>query len=199
MSVARGSRPGRVLGVDLGRRRIGVAVSDSGRMLATPLATIDVAGGAGSDERSLAELVELVDEVAATVVVVGLPLALGGRPTGAAHQALATMDQLRQMLGHRDVQVVAFDERLTTVTAERALGEAGRRGQDRRRVVDQAAATVLLQAWLDGHGRRQRPSEASLGSEAPLQVQDPLRSQAGSGSGGRARRDRSSRSRHGGW
>lgn len=168
-SEPRSTPLGRVLGVDLGRRRVGVAISDSGRLLATPFTTIggvdaDSSAGAGGEsgagERCVSELVGLVDQLGVVVVVVGLPLSLDGRHTAAAQASLVVMRQLRQALGQRAVQVVGFDERFTTVTAERALGMAGRRGQDRRRVVDQAAATVMLQAWLDQDTRRRAGDES---------------------------------------
>lgn len=178
-SEPRSTPLGRVLGVDLGRQRVGVAISDSGRLLATPFTTIGgvdaggsaaagsgagagvgVAGEGGPGERCVSELVGLVDQLGAVVVVVGLPLSLDGRHTAAARASLAVMRQLRQALGRRTVEVVGFDERFTTVTAERALGVAGRRGQDRRRVVDQAAATVMLQAWLDQDAQRRAGGES---------------------------------------
>ncbi|HZU79733.1 MAG TPA: Holliday junction resolvase RuvX [Acidimicrobiales bacterium] len=138
----------RVLGVDLGERRIGVAVSDSAEVLASPYTTLSRTGDAEADR---AALVAVVDEVGAGRVVVGLPLGLDGRTGRAARGALEEADALRQALGERAVEVVTVDERLTTVTAERALREGGRHGRDRRKVVDQSAAAVLLQAWLDGH------------------------------------------------
>jgi putative Holliday junction resolvase len=80
---------------------------------------------------------------------VGLPLGLDGRAGPAARAALAEADALRQVLAPSGIAVESFDERLTTVTAERALAESGRRSRARRRVVDRSAATVMLQAWLD--------------------------------------------------
>ena len=142
----------RALGIDLGHRRIGVAVSDSGGALATPHSTIVRDGDPGA---WAAQVVELVEELRTGVVVVGLPLSLDGRRTAAARHALADAEVLRAALGERAVTVETIDERLTTVSAERALGEAGRRGRDRRAVVDQAAATVLLQAWLDRERHRE--------------------------------------------
>jgi putative Holliday junction resolvase len=136
----------RVVGFDLGARRVGVAVSDSGGRVAVPQRTLERTGDPDAD---LAALAEVVAEVAAERVVVGLPLGLDGRAGPAARAALAEADALRQVLAPSGIAVESFDERLTTVTAERALAESGRRSRARRRVVDRSAATVMLQAWLD--------------------------------------------------
>ncbi len=87
-------------------------------------------------------------------VVVGLPLSLDGRRGPAARAAQAEADQLAQTLEPLGVAVETFDERLTTVSAERSLAEAGRRRAQPAHVVDQAAAAVMLQAWLDAHPGR---------------------------------------------
>ena len=136
----------RVMAVDLGERRIGVAVSDRAGVLAVPHTTLERSGDPVADRAALAALAE---ELGAGRVVVGLPLGLDGRPGRAARAAQAEASGLAEELAGRGIEVETFDERLTTVSAERALAEAGRRGPARRRVVDQAAAAVLLQAWLD--------------------------------------------------
>jgi len=87
-------------------------------------------------------------------VVVGLPLSLNGRRGPAAQAAQADADELAAFLTPRGVTVETFDERLTTVSAARSLRDAGRRGRAQRARIDQSAAAVLLQAWLDGHDRR---------------------------------------------
>jgi len=135
-----------VVGVDLGERRIGVAVSDGTGTLASPRATIERSGDGDAHWEALTALVE---EVGAGRVVVGLPLSLNGRRGPAARAAQADADELARRLEPGGVTVETFDERLTTVSAERSLAAAGRLGQKRRQVVDQAAAAVLLQAWLD--------------------------------------------------
>jgi putative Holliday junction resolvase len=135
------SRPGRVLGLDLGDARIGVAVSDDDRRMAVPLGTIHT--GAPADLQAVAKL---VDEHAATTVVVGLPLSMSGERGPAAVKASAFADALRSFL---TVPVELQDERLSTVEAERGLRDAGITGRERRNVVDRTAATVILQAWLD--------------------------------------------------
>jgi putative Holliday junction resolvase len=141
-------RRGRVVGLDLGTKRIGVAVSDDARRVATP---IEVVGRSGDTARDHRKIAEIVDEWDATLVVVGLPLSLSGELGPAARQALAEVDALRATLR---VAVETYDERLTTVTAERSLMEQRMRAEDRRRVVDKVAAAVLLQAWLDATGDR---------------------------------------------
>ena len=132
----------RVVAFDLGEKRIGVAVSAAG--LALPHGTVDRSGDA---DRDRAALVALVEELGAERVVVGLPLSLDGSRGPAALRAEAEAARLAEDLA---VPVELVDERLSTVSATRSLQEAGVAGRDRRRVVDQVAATVFLQAWLDG-------------------------------------------------
>ncbi len=132
--------PGRrVLALDLGTARVGVAVSDATATLASPLATLrpgDHAGVAG-----------IVAEEEVGLVLVGLPRNMDGSRGPAARAAEAEAAALAAAL---PVPVALVDERLTTVGADRALRAQGRRGPARRRVIDQAAAAVLLQGWLDG-------------------------------------------------
>ncbi len=134
----------RVVGLDLGKQRVGVAVCDSGGVLAVPSTTVERTGDDGADR---ARVVEAVHELGAERVVVGLPRSLDGSEGPAAAWARAESAALAELL---DVPVELYDERLTTVTAQRSLVAAGVKGRDRRRVVDQVAATVLLQSWLDG-------------------------------------------------
>jgi len=134
----------RAIGLDLGTRRIGVAVSDSAGLIASPYEVIERASDRAADH---AEVARLVAEVGADCVVVGLPISLDGTIGPAAQAALAEVDELAAAL---DVAVETHDERLSSVTAERTLRERGMRGQARRKVVDKLAATVILQAWLDG-------------------------------------------------
>ena len=132
---------GRVLGLDLGDARIGVAISDDARRLAVPLGTVRT--GTPADVKAIAEVVREHD---VTLIVVGHPLLLSGEAGERAHHAERFADALRGLL---PVPVTLHDERLSTVQAERALREAGARGRDRRGAVDRSAATVILQAWLD--------------------------------------------------
>ena len=132
---------GRVLALDLGQSRIGVAISDEDRRLAVPLGTIRT--GAPQDVKAI---LGLVRENGVTEVVVGLPLTLTGERGEAADQAEKFAGALRELLS---VPVSLQDERLTTVQAERELAAAGLKGRERRAVVDQSAAAVILQSYLE--------------------------------------------------
>ena len=133
----------RALGLDLGSRRIGVSVSDSAGTVATPVETLERSARPGDDYRGIAGLVA---EWEAEIVVVGLPLSLDGT-TGPA--ARAVLDEAARLAETVAVPVVTHDERLSTVSAERSLAVQRMAGPARRRVVDQLAAAVILQAWLD--------------------------------------------------
>ncbi|TDD71444.1 Holliday junction resolvase RuvX [Actinomadura rubrisoli] len=135
-------RQGVRLGVDVGSVRVGVARCDPGGILASPLETVK--SGRGDVDR----LVALVAEHEAIEVVVGLPTSLSGREGPAAEAARRFARRLAERLPPETVRL--YDERLTTVTAEAGLRAGGVRGQARRKVVDQAAAAVLLQAALEG-------------------------------------------------
>jgi putative holliday junction resolvase len=140
-------RPGRAVGIDLGTRRIGIAVTDSAGTMALPRTTVI---RSGDPERDRRRLVDLVVEEEAVVVVVGLPLSLDGSRGRAATAAAEEADALSVLLEPHRVAVELFDERLTTVSAHQALAAGGADGRRRRPIVDQAAATVMLEAWLDG-------------------------------------------------
>lgn len=131
----------RAVGIDFGSRRIGVAVSSGS--LATPYETIRRVGDRTIEHGRIAEIVA---ETGASVVVVGLPLSLDGEPGPAVRLVRSEIRGLRRRL---DVPVEEYDERFTTVTAERSLRVTGTRGEQKKDVVDQVAAAVLLQGWLD--------------------------------------------------
>lgn len=135
--------PGRAVGIDFGSKRVGVAVSDAGRMVATPFETIKRVGDRTIEH---GRIEEIVDEIEATVVVVGLPLSLDGSD---GHAVKLVRSEVRGLVKRLDIPVEEYDERFTTITAERSLREMGTRGQAKRDVVDQVAAAVLLQGWLD--------------------------------------------------
>jgi putative Holliday junction resolvase len=138
---------GRVLGLDLGDARIGVAISDPDRRLALPIGTVHV----GQPPGELKAIAAMVAAHEATLVVIGHPISMSGERGARAGHAEGFADALRAIL---PVPVELQDERLSTVEAERALRDAGIGGRDRRAVVDQTAAAVILQAWLDAHGHR---------------------------------------------
>jgi putative Holliday junction resolvase len=135
------TEPGRVLGLDLGDARIGVAISDDARRVAVPLGTVRT--GAPADLRAIADLIR---EHGVTLVVVGHPLLLSGEAGDRAHHAERFAAAIGEAL---DVPVLLQDERLSTVEAGRALRDSGASGRDRRRTIDRSAATVILQSWLD--------------------------------------------------
>jgi putative Holliday junction resolvase len=133
----------RALGIDLGSKRIGVAISDITGTVASPLCVVARSRSRDHDRRQLAALVR---EHEVEVVIVGLPLSLDGSMGPAARRAVNETRLLANVVG---VPVETHDERFTTVTAERSLVEGGLRGQERRRVVDKVAAAIMLQSWLD--------------------------------------------------
>jgi putative holliday junction resolvase len=133
----------RVIGLDLGSRRIGVATSDRSGTLASPLTVLD---RTKDTERLYRQIRDLVVEEEAEMVIVGLPLSLDGSMGPAALAAVAEAEALASVVG---VPVETFDERLTTVTAHQNLQMLEMRAQARRRIVDKVAAAVMLQTWLD--------------------------------------------------
>ena len=134
--------PGRVLGLDLGDVRIGVAISDPDRLLAVPFGTVYV----GRPPGELRAIADIAREHDVALIVLGEPVSMDGtRGTRAEHAAaFATA-----LASATDAPIVLQDERLSTVEAERNLRSVGVRGQNQRRVVDAAAAQIILQAWLD--------------------------------------------------
>jgi putative Holliday junction resolvase len=137
------SRRGRVLGLDLGDVRIGVAISDPERRMAVPFGTVHV----GSPPGELRAIAALVEDNDVSLIVLGNPLRLSGERGERATHAEEFAEALRAFVR---VPVVLHDERLSSVEADRHLAEAGADGRARRRVVDRSAATVILQAFLDG-------------------------------------------------
>lgn len=133
----------RVLGVDLGSKRIGIAISDPSRTIASPLTMIP---RSGSSRRDHAAIAALAAEEEVTTIVVGLPLNMNGTVGPAAQAAIKEAQALATVV---NMPVITFDERRTTVTADRALMEGGIGAQARRKLVDKVAAAVMLQAWLD--------------------------------------------------
>lgn len=150
----------RVVGLDLGSKRIGVAISDASATIATPFTVIHRAKRRADDHRAIAALVA---EEEAEIVVVGLPLSLSGEHGPAARAAVAEAEALATVV---PVPVETYDERLTTVTADAALMEFRMRAEARRRVVDKVAAAVMLQSWLDAR-RARRPGDAAGDRGAP--------------------------------
>jgi putative Holliday junction resolvase len=138
---------GRVLGLDLGQARIGVAISDADRRLAVPVGTVHV----GQPPGELKAVAGLVREHDVLLIVLGHPLSLSGEVGPAATAAEAFAEALRAVVS---VPVLLQDERMSSVEAERQLRDAGVRGPAAREVVDRTAATIILQAWLDSAASR---------------------------------------------
>ena len=133
---------GRILGLDLGRRRIGVALSDPAGLLASPLGTIEVRG----PDEGLDQVCARIEEHDVVRVVVGLPLLLDGGEGEEARRVRGWVERLHRRVA---VPVDLWDERLSSAAAERALLESGMRRERRRRHRDAVAAALILQNYLD--------------------------------------------------
>jgi putative Holliday junction resolvase len=129
-----------ILGIDFGKVRIGLAISDDLRLLAHPLKTI------AADKYALEKIAQVVRQRKAERVVVGIPKTMSGETGKAAAEVLRFVERLRMIL---PCEVVTWDERLTTVSAERILREAGRSSRGNRKIIDQLAAQMILQGYLD--------------------------------------------------
>ena len=141
----------RILGLDFGRARIGVAISDELQFLAHPLETIP----AGS--QATPRLAQIIREKKVDHVVVGIPRQMNGQIGTAATEVLEFVEKLRAIL---PCPVVTWDERLTTVAAHRALRDAGKKTRHTRGYVDQVAAQMILQTYLDR--RAQEKADCNL-------------------------------------
>lgn len=149
------------IGVDVGSVRVGVASCDDAGVLATPVGTFRRSG----DESDIQAVADLASERAAVEVVVGLPLSLDGREHAAAEAARGWAQALRRRSPSLPVRLV--DERMSTVAAHRAMRESGLRERDRREIVDQQAAVLILQAALDSERVSGQPSGELLGGRKP--------------------------------
>ena len=156
----------RALGIDYGEARIGVAISDDDRRLALPVCAVARAKSLRETAKAVAAAVA---EHAIDTLVVGLPLRLDGTEGESARRARRAGAVLGATFG---VDVVYWDERLTTAEAERSLKAQGFSGRERRRVVDESAAAILLQSFLDSRSERRWDDEeiASLALGAPAKA-----------------------------
>ncbi len=139
----------RIVGLDPGERRVGVAVSDAAGITAQPWGVIDL-----RRDDLAAVLRRVLDETGAELVVVGLPVSLAGHEGVAAARARELGATVADISG---LPIEFWDERFTTTVAERALTEAGMRRQRRREVRDKVAAVVMLQSYLDRPDRNDHP------------------------------------------
>ena len=134
---------GRVLALDPGEKRTGVSVSNSDRTLAFPRPAVVM------NDHALEAITQVVLEEGATVVVIGLPKSLSGKEGAAAQSARRLAQDLEVRLGGTGILVELFDERLTTVQAASSLQAAGKSSREQRSSIDSAAATILLDAWME--------------------------------------------------
>ncbi len=141
-----------ILALDLGQARIGAAISDELQLLAHPLETIP------ADEQSITRVTQIIREKGVDHVVVGVPRQMSGEIGVAANQALRFVEKLRGIL---PCPVVTWDERLTTVAAHRALRDAGKKTRATRGYVDQVAAQMILQGYLDWRQHAAHAAEPS--------------------------------------
>jgi len=129
-----------ILALDFGRARIGAAISDQLQLLAHPLETIP------ANERATSRVAEIVGEKKVDHVVAGMPRQMNGQIGAAANEVLQFVEKLRAIL---PCPVVTWDERLTTAAAHRALRDAGKKTRHTRGYIDQVAAQMILQSYLD--------------------------------------------------
>jgi|SRR5437764_4263726 len=140
-----------ILGIDFGQARIGLAISDELRWLAHPLETIP------ANKNSAKRIAEIVRDRKIDKVVVGIPRHMSGAIGESAKKALDFAADLRQKL---PCPVATWDERLTTVAANRALTAAGKKTRETRKFIDQVAAQMILQGFLDREGAAVETNEA---------------------------------------
>jgi len=138
------------LGIDFGHVRIGIAISDELRMLAHPLETIP------ASKQAVKRIAEIVQVKNVDRIVIGVPRLMSGNYGSAAEQVLTFVEQIRKAVS---CEVVTWDERLTTVAAQRALRDAGKKTRDTRGYVDQVAAQIILQGYLDSLQSAAQPDE----------------------------------------
>ncbi len=133
----------RVLGLDLGKKRIGVAISDESGTIAQPFKVMERSGA----ERDLVEISRMAEEYSCKTVVVGIPYNMDGSSGRAAEEALIFIGKLKKKLP--DIEITGWDERLSTVAVERVLIEGDVRRDKRKGVIDKLAASYILQGWLE--------------------------------------------------
>lgn len=141
----------RMLGLDVGDRTIGVSVSDPTGLIASPVETIKKE----SNKQSIARIVELIIETTSEKLVIGLPKNMNGTIGPQGEKTLTFVKQLEKKLKYserlkdKEIEIIMWDERLTTKAAERTLIESDMRREKRKEVIDQLAAVYILQGYLD--------------------------------------------------
>lgn len=141
----------RLLALDVGDRRIGVAMSDPDGILASPLTTLE----RQAKDRSLEEILRIAEENDVAEIIVGIPYLMSGR---VGPQARITMDYADKLAQRTDLPIQRVDERLSSVQAERMIRETGARPSEDKGKIDAAAAAVILQAYLDSNRDSNRDS-----------------------------------------
>jgi putative Holliday junction resolvase len=132
----------RLLGIDPGTKRCGIAISDSSQSMAFPRPVLT------RDATLIDKLAAMVDEEAIGAIVIGLPVALSGNETASTIDAQQLFEEVLEKISK--IPVLQWDERLTTFAAQKSLSEAGLRAKDQRSRVDSAAAVIMLQNYQDG-------------------------------------------------
>jgi putative Holliday junction resolvase len=132
----------RILGLDIGDKRIGVAISDPEEILASPFTTIY----RDTDEKTISAILELIKQNNISKIVFGLPYSMDGTIGSQANKVLAFM---KAFSDHTDLEILTQDERLSTRGGKRLLAEAGHRGKNSKQKCDAAAAAFVLQGYLD--------------------------------------------------
>ena len=137
----------RVIGIDLGSKRIGIALSDSDLTVATPLDVIERSGNVENDHIAI---LKITDEWEVKRIIVGLPISLDGT-LGASAQSV--IDEVNRLGNLTDIPIETHDERFTTVTAEQILLQQNVKRDKKKRVIDKVAAAIILQGWIDSFNK----------------------------------------------
>jgi len=133
----------RVLGIDIGSKKIGIAISNQEMTLATPLTVVHRSSQTREDHETIKGIAH---EWEVELLVVGMPLSLDGSLGAAAENVLQEITHLERNTG---IPVDTFDERFTTTTAKQILHDQGVSEKEQKNIIDQVAASIILQAWLD--------------------------------------------------
>ena len=137
----------RVIGIDLGSKRIGIALSDSDLTVATPLDVIERSGNVENDHIAI---LKITDEWEVKRIIVGLPISLDGT-LGASAQSV--IDEISRLGNLTDIPIETHDERFTTVTAEQILLQQNVKRDKKKKVIDKVAAAIILQGWIDSFNK----------------------------------------------
>ena len=133
----------RVLGIDIGSKKIGIAISNQEMTLATPLTVVHRRSQKSEDHKAI---MSIAHEWEVELLVVGIPLSLDGSLGIAAENVLQEIEHLERNTG---IPVDTFDERFTTISAKQVLHDQGVSEKEQKNIIDQVAASIILQAWLD--------------------------------------------------